>query len=319
MNAFVVRDMELSNPDKQLRDKLRTFPIFYDDPLEKHLVTWVNSENVKFFLFPSNSKTGHITRERAWGIVTNLGKRHFGENEKVTPETLREQRMKCLEERGFSPYDIQKYLKLIKRPPLTESRDSWKSLLYVIPKHKLGKKLEGIGLEEKELQKLANKQRSFFSSETWANMSLIEKSDFADAAKCLLAELPTPAVMVALRGAEASVRSLYTLTTGKKPTNKDTWVGMTTKLKKRINIEDRHERTIEENFISSIAYCGNSKRNPALHPNKIYSMDDAVDFFFHIVSLVSTIYTRINELTVKMDEKRKKKKQFKATENNSFL
>ena len=56
---------------------------------------------------------------------------------------------------------------------------------------------------------------AFFEEKTWNGLSRIEKSDFSNAAKCLLAGIPTPAAMVALRGAEATVKKYHEFKIGK--------------------------------------------------------------------------------------------------------
>ena len=72
-------------------------------------------------------------------------------------------------------------------------------------------------LNYKALLETSRKQPSaIFDRNIWEKLSSIAKSDFSDAAKCLLVEASTPATMVALRGMEAMVRDYYCYKKGKK-------------------------------------------------------------------------------------------------------
>lgn len=61
-----------------------------------------------------------------------------------------------------------------------------------------------------------NQPSAIFHRNVWEKLSSIAKSDFSDAAKCLLMEASTPATMVALRGMEAVVRDYYCYKKGEK-------------------------------------------------------------------------------------------------------
>jgi uncharacterized membrane protein len=115
----------------------------------------------------------------------------------------------------------------------------------------------------------------------------IEKSDFSDAAKCLLLGTATPSVMVALRGAEASVRNYYQCKAQTDPGDK-AWRQLTTELKNKAT-----NLGIEDTFIGYLDYIGKAKRNFAQHPNKIYSLREAVIIFMQVVGLVEDIYLQI--------------------------
>ena len=144
------------------------------------------------------------------------------------------------------------------------------------------------GLNPNELRKVADKSPSeLISSEIWERLSDIEKSDFSDAARCLLLGTATPSVMVALRGAEASIRNYYRSKTQSGPGDK-TWRQLTKELKdKAANLG------IEDTFIGYLDYIGDAKRNFAQHPNKIYTLREAVIIFMQVVGLVEDIYAQI--------------------------
>ena len=144
------------------------------------------------------------------------------------------------------------------------------------------------GLNPDELRKVAEKEpNEFIISETWRKLTDIEKSDFSDSAKCLLMGTATPAVMVALRGAEASLRNYYRSKTQSDPSKK-TWRNVTSELKKKAT-----NLGIEDTFIGYLDYIGDAKRNFAQHPNKIYSLREAVMIFMQVVALVEDIYAQI--------------------------
>lgn len=144
------------------------------------------------------------------------------------------------------------------------------------------------GLNPDELRKLADKLPSeFVLLETWKKLTDIEKNDFSDAARCLLLGTATPSVMVALRGAEASIRNYYRCKTKTDPQTR-TWRQITTELKGKAK-----DLGIEGTFIGYLDYIGDAKRNFAQHPNKIYSLREAVIMFMQIVGLIEDIYTQI--------------------------
>jgi len=144
------------------------------------------------------------------------------------------------------------------------------------------------GLNPEELRKLANKLPSeLIMLETWKKLTDIEKNDFSDAAKCLLLGTATPSVMVALRGAEASIRNYYHSKTAMDPENR-TWRQITAELKSKAG-----DLGIEENFIGYLDYFGDAKRNLAQHPNRIFSLREAVITFMQVVGLIEDIYAPI--------------------------
>ena len=115
----------------------------------------------------------------------------------------------------------------------------------------------------------------------------IEKNDYADSAKCMLVGIPTPSVMVSLRGAEATLREYYKRKTQKDP-KKLTWRQITKELK-----DNSKQWGLEENFIGFLDYIGDAKRNFAQHPNKIFSIREASIIFMQIIALVEDVYTKL--------------------------
>lgn len=144
------------------------------------------------------------------------------------------------------------------------------------------------GLNPRELAKVVDQQPSdFIPAEVLAKMTSIEKSDLSDAAKCLLSGTATPSVMVALRGAEASLRNFYSCKAKADPSTR-TWRQLTKELKDRTE-----ELGIESTFVGYLDYIGEAKRNFAQHPNKVYLMREAVIIFMQVAALIGDIYTKI--------------------------
>ncbi|GAH05264.1 unnamed protein product, partial [marine sediment metagenome] len=134
----------------------------------------------------------------------------------------------------------------------------------------------------------ANKMPSeYFPEHVWDKLTDIEKSDYSDSAKCFMLDSGTPSVMVSLRGAEASLRNYFETISGE-PAEKKTWGQMTNALKTKAE-----ELGIDDSFISFLDYIGKAKRNIAQHPNKIYSIREAVIIFMQTVAMVEDIYAKI--------------------------
>lgn len=141
-------------------------------------------------------------------------------------------------------------------------------------------------LDKPNLIKLMNSQNSiYFEEDIWNQLSEIGKSDFSDAAKCLLIGAPTPATMITMRGAEEILRLYYTHKTRNDP-GKKTWGNLTDELKKVPGIN--------EDLIGHLDYLRKTHRNVAQHPNKIFNQREAERVFMEINSMVHSIYSDMN-------------------------
>lgn len=172
---------------------------------------------------------------------------------------------------------------------LVVSSQEWDAVIIkkLEEKHAMEIELQS-GLNPNELLKLADKQPSeFVPEEVWKKLTDIEKSDFSDAARCLLLGTATPSVMVALRGAEASIRNYYECKTKETP-GKKTWRQLTNKLKNQAQALG-----IEDTFIGYLDYIGEAKRNFAQHPNKVYSLREAVVVFMQVIGFIEDVYAQI--------------------------
>jgi len=143
-------------------------------------------------------------------------------------------------------------------------------------------------LSPNELIKLASSEpNKFIQEELYTKLTDIEKSDFSDAAKCLLLGSATPSVMVMFRGAEACIRNFYFHKTGHEP-GKKSWRWLTRELKRQAQT-----LKIEETFIGYLDYIGKEKRNFAQHPNKVYSLREAAIVFMQVVGMVEDVYEHL--------------------------
>jgi len=146
--------------------------------------------------------------------------------------------------------------------------------------------IEECCLDKVNLIKLMNSEKCvFFEDAIWKKISEIGKSDFSDAAKCLLIGAPTPATMITMRAAEEILRVYYTHKTENDPGRK-TWGTMTDELKR---VPD-----INESLIGHLDYLRKTHRNVAQHPNKTFTQREAERIFMEIIPTVHTMYSDMN-------------------------
>lgn len=121
---------------------------------------------------------------------------------------------------------------------------------------------------------------AIFNKKIWEKLSSIAKSDFSDAAKCLLVEASTPATMVALRGLEAVIRDYYSFKKGQE-------CG-----KKALGVIIRELRSLPDantKLLGYIDYLRSEKRNLAQHPDKTFTQREAERIFMEIINAVHDI------------------------------
>jgi len=231
------------------------------------------------------------------------GERHLLDGFAIIQQILEEHNMGegCVEEINSWKKKLDKYddkqveITEADAEKLSHDADNWNNQIHrdLNRKHVVEMGLQS-GLNPDELLKMSDEQPSeFIQEETWNRLTAIEKSDFCDAARCLLLGSATPSVMVVLRGAEASIRNYYQYTTKEEPRNK-TWRQLLHDLKSKASVFD-----IEDTFIAYLDYFGKTKRNFAQHPNKIYSLREAAVIFMQIMGMVEDIYVQIQMISVK--------------------
>lgn len=171
------------------------------------------------------------------------------------------------------------------------SRDAsrWRDLLPRLLMERRVLELTRTGaLNQKALLDISiGKPSAFFDERTWNALSDIEKSDFSDTARCLLSGIPTPAAMVALRGAEATVKKYYEFKIGE-PAKKKVWGKIVKEL------ESTAEKSgVRGTFLGYLDYIRDAKRNFTEHPNKIFSQKEAELIFMQVLNLVQDTYEEI--------------------------
>lgn len=140
-------------------------------------------------------------------------------------------------------------------------------------------------LNQKALVLMATgKPNSIFNKSIWKELPEITRSDFSEAAKCLLVGASTPAAMVALRGIEAMVRKYYSVKT-RTNAEKKNWAKIVEELK---GLPDANQR-----LLGFIDYVRSEKRNVAQHPARIFSPEEAERIFMTIVTATHDIYGEI--------------------------
>ena len=127
---------------------------------------------------------------------------------------------------------------------------------------------------------------SVFDEQIWDELPIVAKSDFADAAKCLLFEASTPAAMIAPRGIEAVVRVYYEFKRGRECGKKV--LGSITK-------ELRSLPDANTKLLGYIDYLRSEKRNFAQHPDKVFTQREAERVFMEIINAVYDIHSEITD------------------------
>lgn len=130
------------------------------------------------------------------------------------------------------------------------------------------------------LETSEGKRSSIFETKTWKKLPSIAKSDFSDAAKCLLVKASTPATMVGLRGFEAVMREYYCFRT-KNECGKKNLGDILRELRK---LPDANEK-----LLGYIDYLRSERRNLAQHPDKQFSQKEAEGIFSEIINAVKAI------------------------------
>ena len=133
-NAFLVRNMivlKRSTGGGKRKRVTRTFPIWRNDPLVKHLLAWLREIDGYLFL-SKEKKIRPMGRTRAHQIVSILGESLDIPVHHINPQWFRVQREHYLiKEKGFSTYDVQVYIKLSRPLLIARHRKDWQNLLAV--------------------------------------------------------------------------------------------------------------------------------------------------------------------------------------------
>jgi hypothetical protein len=124
-----------------------------------------------------------------------------------------------------------------------------------------------------DVSKLLYDVPGLLAANTFAGLPSIAQVDFSEAAKCIAFELPTAAAFHLLRGTEAVLRDFYcSIVKQNRLPPPLMWGPMIDQLRARPAPPPKpvldHLDIIRENF-----------RNPTLHPEMVYDIDEAQDLF----------------------------------------
>lgn len=134
------------------------------------------------------------------------------------------------------------------------------------------------------LEKL-NKGPKAIIKTTWEKLPIRDRDDLADASKCLLVGLWTPALMITMRAIESCVRNYYKNTLGKDPLSTSgksmNWGAMITDLK------DHNDS--DKNLLKHLDYL-RSIRNEVQHPEERINQFDAEQSYLTALKIFDIIY-----------------------------
>lgn len=164
---------------------------------------------------------------------------------------------------------------------LRDDSERWQDLIYKEICTRPCIEFERGALSQRALvQTSKGKPNSVFERKIWLKLPEIAKSDFSDAAKCLLIGASTPATMVGLRGIESVIRKFYFTKTGKRATGK---------LLGNIISELENVPKMNKQLLGYLDYIRSEKRNIAQHPTRIFTQKEAERIFMEIVAATHDI------------------------------
>jgi len=138
-------------------------------------------------------------------------------------------------------------------------------------------------LNQEQLYETSSRMANEFFNNVWWGMSEIEREDFAEAARCLLAQSWTAAAMISLRGLESILRKYYTFKTKNEVGRK----GMYTLIDELQQIED-----ISKTLLGYLNYL-RGIRNMAEHPDRIFHQIGAETVFTQVAGAAREIYAEM--------------------------
>jgi hypothetical protein len=140
-------------------------------------------------------------------------------------------------------------------------------------------------LNYKRLQEGACK---FFKREIWERLSITAQEDLNDAAKCLLCELSTPAVMISLRAVEDALRQYYKYKT-KQHYYRKSWKAILNELLST-NKTGARKYDVNKTLLALLDYIRENERNVVEHPDKRFEQEEAERIFSEVVKTIIEIY-----------------------------
>ena len=199
---------------------------------------------------------------------------------KVTQEVVNHQsagldnflkKLEGLDERAMiTQGDTSELIKIISAVDPTLDSELNLQVAYILSEKRLG------------LKKLIEDVSQLFSMGIFDKLSIIAKKDFSEAGKCLAFERPTAAAFHILRATEDAVKNYYLKKIKKKDRIKELLWGP-------MIIQLRAKKNIPKALLDSLDNIRSNFRNPTLHPELIYTMDEAQDLFSVCIDAVTRI------------------------------
>ncbi len=136
-------------------------------------------------------------------------------------------------------------------------------------------------------EKLLNHMEDLFAPQVFAQLTDVAQYDFREAGRCIAFERATAAAFHLMRGIESILRQYYK--TIVQPEKKDlSWGEMVYEVKKT-----RDPRT-DRNTLKHLDHIRSAFRNPTLHPEKIYDVQEAQDLFFIAIDVTNRMVSEMN-------------------------
>jgi len=111
----------------------------------------------------------------------------------------------------------------------------------------------------------------------------VARCDLEEAGKCIAFERPTAAAFHLLRGTEAVLRSYYSRVVKRNRVDPLLWGPMIESLRKR-------KRAPAAELLDNLNNIRRSFRNPTLHPEKRYDIDEAQDLFGLCIDVINRMH-----------------------------
>lgn len=137
-------------------------------------------------------------------------------------------------------------------------------------------------------EKLTDNIASIFSQNTFEHLPDIARFDFSESGKCIAFDRNTASAFHSLRGTEDVLKYYYSLLTGKKSTETQTWYNFHNEIEaetKKGIITPPPPKELLQNLNSLRVFY----RNKTQHPQLTYNSDEAQDLLFNCVKAVNEI------------------------------
>lgn len=131
-----------------------------------------------------------------------------------------------------------------------------------------------------DIKKLLSDIPGLFALHVYSRLPEIAQKDFTQAGRCISFELPTAAAFHLLRGTEAILRHFYLCIVKRKRVKPLLWGPMVQALRAR-------RKPPNEILLNNLDNIRHSFRNPTLHPEKCYDIDQVQDLFSLCVDVVN--------------------------------